>query len=194
MNRILKAFLLFFIFIILGSCVFDKITPGPRTPVPGAADYELTGHYNKDKFYFFPYGRNFKKENLFLKALQERAKGKLYETEKSFSAEQNLAIEYDVVSFSMKKTDKNSWEYGIVLGKVGRWIESVDALKRSIEIAPKFAGSWGNLGVAEHALGNFEASAYSFNKAMEIDPQYFANKPNQNKIWGASQNHVEVIP
>lgn len=40
-----------------------------------AMDMKLTGHYHKDKFYFFPDGRDAKKEELFLQALQEGVEG-----------------------------------------------------------------------------------------------------------------------
>ena len=134
--------------LVLTGCITTAITPGPLVPAPGAADYKLTGHYYQDKYYFFPYGRNFEKEKLFLQALQEGADGETYKPSDMFGAEQNLAIEYDAISFSAINSYKSDWEYGIVLGKVGRWKEAVDALTKVVNNNPASAGlrgkSWGS--------------------------------------------------
>jgi len=177
---------------LLISCVTTQPTPGPTTPAPGAADYKLTGHYHKDKYYFFPNGRNFEKEKLYLKALHEGAEGEIYKPSDMFGAEQNLAIEYDAISFVAINSDEGTWEYGIVLGKVGRWKEAVDALTKVVNSNPASGGIWGNLGVAHHALGNYKESVSSFEKAVTIDPSYFDSRPNQIKIWLASKGGLTV--
>jgi tetratricopeptide (TPR) repeat protein len=178
----------------LAGCVTTQPTPGPLTPTPGASQYQLTGHYSKDKFYFFPNGRDFKKEHIFLQALLEGAEGELYKPKGTFSAEQNLAIEYDVAALVVKTSDDGLETYGIVLGKVGRWNESMEAFKKACGINKNAAGMWGNLGVAQHAIGNYGESAKSFEQATVIAPSYFNSRPNQKMVWQASKNGRTVTP
>lgn len=182
--------------ILLASCVTTQPTPGPLTPTPGANQHELTGHYYKDKFYFFPMGRNFKIEDIFLQALREGAVGKFFEPSKAFGPEQNLAIEYDAAATAVKISN-NAYaleSYGIVLGKVGRWKEAAEAFKKASGISNASAGVWGNLGVALHALGNYNASVESFAKAESLGSSYFDSRPNQKMIWLASKDGRQIMP
>ena len=194
MNLIKYISIFYFTFMFLTGCVTTQPTPGPLTPTPGAIQHKLTGHYYEDKFYFFPNGRDFNKENIFLQALHEGAEGKLFEPNRAFSAEQNLAIEYDIAA-TVVKTSNNGWEdYGIVLGKVGRWNESIEAFKKACDINKNSAGMLSNLGVAQHALGNYSESVNSFEKALAINPSYFGSRPNQKLIWQASKSSRAVTP
>lgn len=177
---------------VVSGCA--NITPGVTVPVPGAADVKLTGHYYKDKYYFFPNGRNFERESLFLSALKEGAEGELSKPNWRFSAEQNLAIEYDALSFVVKTSSKVQWEYGIVLGKIGRWKEAADAFRTFVETNPTSAGTWGNLGVAEHAPDHYQESVVAFEKAAAIDPAYFGKRETQQKIWQASRERRPALP
>lgn len=177
---------------LLGSCVAN-VTPGPLVPAKGAAEYKLTGQYHKDKYYFFPNGRDYEKEALFVRALKEGADGAWYKPDPRYTAEQNLAIEYDVMSF-IGSAEAGLLQHGIVLGKVGRWKESVDALRRAAEEKPSDAGTWGDLGAAYHALGRYRESVEAFDKAVLLDPAYFSTRNTQEQIWQASRESRQVKP
>lgn len=159
-----------------------------------AMDIKLTGHYHKDRFYFFPDGRDAKKEKLFLQALQEGVEGvPPHKPDSRFSPEQNLAIEYDALSFVVRDFGVGHADYGIVLGKVGRWREAADALRTAVTAKPA-AGTWGNLGVAEHALGHYRESLAAFDRALAIEPAYFEQRQAQHTIWRASHEGRSVAP
>jgi tetratricopeptide (TPR) repeat protein len=183
------------LFILLCTrCAPSAITPGPQTPAPGAAEYQLAGQYHKDKFFFFPYGRNPDKERLFSQALDEGAGGEILKPDVKLSAEENLAVEYDARSFVVLVLRQGRGEYGVVLGKVGRWKEAVDQFTEVVRNNPSSTGAWGNLGVAEHARGNYNNGAQAFEKALTVDPSYFENRKLQQKIWEASKDGRAVIP
>lgn len=190
-ERVWKLWLAGGLALVMSGCA--TVTPGPAVPVPGAEYVQLTGHYYKDKYYFFPKGRDFAREKMFLSALNEGAEGELYKPDWRFSAEQNLAIEYDAFSMASALGKAHSG-HGIVLGKVGRWKEAVEAFQNAIQTNPVFPGNWGNLGVAEHALGHYEQSVTAFEKALQLDPDYFQTRKAQRAIWQASRRGNPVAP
>lgn len=169
-------------------------TPGPTTPAPGAEDFKLTGHYYKDKYYFFPYGRDYEREALFGRALLEGAQLDQPEPDRRLNAEQNLAVDYDSASYLANIFGKNEWQYGIVLGKVGRWKEAVAAFQSAVKENPSDLGAWGNLGVANHALGRYHESVEAFGEALQRDPAYFSQRPTQRLVWQASRESQPVPP
>ncbi len=179
------------------------------------ANSKLTGHYYRDKSCFFPNGRNHKREAKFLKSLYEGVFDDYFTPDRKFSDEQNLAVEYDVAfsiatemraiylkpvgnvpdiwdKFRQKvEHDPDYWakafcRLGIVLCKVGRWEESVDAFRDAVEESPRLSVLWGNLGIAENATGNYARSLSAFKKACEIDSTYFQRRPTQLEIHHAS--------
>ncbi len=178
---------------LLAICV-AATTPVPTIAAPGAGDVALTGHYHKDKEYFFPDGRDHKREELFLRALTEGVEGELNKPNSRFSAEENLAVEYDAASFMARSFRIGHWNYGIVLGKVGRWKEAADALRRAVTVKPSHAGTWANLGVANHALGRFRESVEAFDQAVLLDQAYFTSREAQRQVWQASRAAQPVRP
>lgn len=161
---------------------------------PRAGDVSLVGQYHKDKDHLFPDGRDQTREALYLRALTEGAAGALYKPAPRFSAEENLAVEYDAASFLARTFGKNHWSHGIVLGKVGRWKEAADALGRAVKGDPSHAGTWGNLGVANHALGRFRESVEAFERAVALDQTYFTSREAQRQVWQASRGAQLVRP
>lgn len=160
-----------------------------------AMDVKLTGHYHKDKFYFFPEGRDSKKEELFLQAMREGVEGvPPHKQDSRFSPEQNLAIEYDAMSFLVRTYGVGHKDYAIVLGKVGRWKEAAEALRTATATQLVSAGTWGNLGVAEHALGHYRESLVAFGRARAVDSTYFEQRQAQHTIWRASHEGRSVAP
>lgn len=178
---------------LLAICVATTM-PGPTVAAPGAGDFTLTGHYHKDKGHFFPDGRDHKREELFLRALTEGAEGELHKPDSRFSAEENLAVEYDAASFMARSFRIGHWNYGIVLGKVGRWKEAADALRRAVTVKPSHAGTWGNLGVANHALRQYRDSVEAFEKAVLLDQAYFTGREAQRQVWQASRDAQPIKP
>jgi tetratricopeptide (TPR) repeat protein len=186
-----------FVLISIASCVGKHATPGPLTPAPGADQYELTGHYYKDKFYFFPHGRNFEIEAIYFEALREG--DRTYEPTQQFRAEANIAIDYDAMAFVAQRFSGRSSRYGIVLGRVGRWRESIEAFQEANpddELADPEASSGlpGNIGVAQHALGNYAESVSSFEKALSLNATYLDSRPNQMKIFLAAKEGKALVP
>ena len=169
-------------------------TPGPTVAAQGTGDVALTGQYHKDKDHFFPDGRDLKREELFLRALTEGAEAEPKKPNARFSAEENLAVEYDAASFMARSFRAGHWNYGIVLGKVGRWKEAADALRQAVAVKPSHAGTWANLGVANHALGRFRESVEAFDKAVLLDPAYFTSREAQRQVWQASRDAQPIRP
>lgn len=197
MHSIRQSIAFCLVCIFLASCAASLGTPGPLTPAPGADQYELTGHYYKDKFYFFPHGRNFEAERIYFKALLEGDRS--FEPAQGFRPEENLAIDYDAMAFVAARVSGRSSRYGIVLGRVGRWKEAAEAFKKADpadEIAGPDApsGFQGNLGVAQHALGNYAESVSSFNNALSNDSAYFESRPNQLRIFQVSKEGRALAP
>lgn len=187
------------VWLLLAASGCATVTPGPTVPMPGAENVTLTGHYYMDKYYFFPKGRDFEREKLFVRALKEGAEEELYKPDwrwsPEVSPEEKLAIEYDALSTLVAYSGKFHWGHGIVLGKVGRWREAVEAFQKATQAHPSFPGNWGNLGVAEHALGHYEQSVAAFEKALQLDPAYFQTREAQRAIWQASRRQVHpVVP
>ena len=150
----------------------------------------LLGIYAYDKFIFFPEGRNYSKEKLLMNALKEGGYKEAEIYRQSATSEQMLAIEYDGASLVRSMGYPG---FGSVLGKVGRWKEAFKVFKIMSAKKTQSSEIMGNVGVASHVIGNFGESVKYFQKAKTIDPDYFKNKRQQQKMFGASQEGVSVF-
>lgn len=183
-----------FVVVSLLAICFAATVPGPTLAAPSTGEVALAGHYHKDKDHFFPDGRDLKREELFLRALTEGAEGELKKPDSRFSVEENLAVEYDAASFMARSFKIGYWRHGIVLGKVGRWKEAADALRLAVTVKPTHPGTWGNLGVAYHALGRFRESVEAFDKAASLDQEFFTSREAQRQVWQASRDAQPMRP
>jgi tetratricopeptide (TPR) repeat protein len=63
-------------------------------------------------------------------------------------------------------------EEGNKLAEEKKFSEAAEKYQAAIKISPIFAIAWYNLGLMQSNLGDLEKAFYSFNQAVQIDPQY----------------------
>jgi tetratricopeptide (TPR) repeat protein len=100
---------------------------------------------------------------------------------------------YDGISTFVRDYKVGYAALGIVLGRVGLWEEASQAFLKAAKKKPNSAGTWGNLGVAEHVLGNYKQSENTFQKALKLEPGYFDARPMQKKIAENSRKNRSVL-
>lgn len=138
---------------------------------------DIVGRYAKDKKAFFPGGRNADKEAFYAAALAEGEEKR--EPYPPLPGEPQIAADYDAAAFLAKTFGAGFSNYGVMLGRLGRWKEAEVMFQRASS-APKVpAGLWGQLGVARHALGRHAEAVEAFARALALDPDYFKDRPTQ---------------
>jgi len=72
--------------------------------------------------------------------------------------------------------------------RLQRWDDSVGDLREATRGLPTNALVWGTLGVATNQTGAFDESAVAFERALAVDPKYFAEpRARQREVWDASK-------
>jgi len=59
------------------------------------------------------------------------------------------------------------YKRGVILSRLGRPDESVEAYRRSLDLEPGFAGGWNNLGLALASSGSIDEELAAYRKAIE---------------------------
>ena len=69
-------------------------------------------------------------------------------------------------------TEEEYFEEGYNHIEAGRYKYAVECYRKAIEIDPKYANAYNDMGVALDDLGRKEEAVASYKKAIEIDPKY----------------------
>ena len=48
--------------------------------------------------------------------------------------------------------------------------KEIECCRKAIELAPKYATPWNNMGTAYYHLGNYQKAVECFRKAVELEP------------------------
>ncbi len=124
-------------------------------------------------------------------ALEESVKPEA--TASPLSFEERLAVNYDAYWAISKAIGVKPAGLGAILFMVGCEEESFIDKYRFAPLRDP-AGWWGELGVAEHIIGNYEESEGAFDKALQIEPDYFAKRPIQKRIAEAARARRPLTP
>ncbi|MCK0068498.1 tetratricopeptide repeat protein [Kordiimonas laminariae] len=77
------------------------------------------------------------------------------------------------LQFAPDDSDLN-YRLGVLLGSdLKRWDEAVEYLKNATEISPDIELGWAKLGEAYTSLGKLGAARKSFEKALELEPEFY---------------------
>jgi len=95
-----------------------------------------------------------------------------------------LAFLFLVSGCGVKNADmiKEQNEFAIKSAKMGLWNEAILRWKRIVEIDPKNAKAFNNIGVAYEAKGEFDAALISYKTATELDPGNKIYMNNYNRF------------
>ena len=56
-------------------------------------------------------------------------------------------------------------------GKLGDYNKEIECYRKAIELDPKDASPWNNMGIAYYHLGNYPKAVECFQKAVELEPR-----------------------
>ena len=56
--------------------------------------------------------------------------------------------------------------------------KEIECCRKAIELDPKYANPWNNMGTAYYHLGNYQKAVECFRKAVELDPEDEVNQKN----------------
>jgi len=151
---------------------------------------DIVGRYAKDKKAFYPDGRDVERETFYAAALEEGQpkRGAVM----PLPGEPQIAADYDAAAFVVKSLGVGHAHYGVLLGRLGRWKEAAVMLTRAAD-AKAPAGTWGQLGVALHALGRHTEALEAFARAEGLDADYFKDRPAQAKCRQASRDGKAAV-
>lgn len=65
--------------------------------------------------------------------------------------------------------------------------EALAPLREAVRLKPDGAGAYGSLGTALATLGQYAEAVAAFERAQEIDPQFFTHRPAARRIYDAAQ-------
>lgn len=67
--------------------------------------------------------------------------------------------------------------------EAGDYAQAVSALETAVEKAPENADVWNFLGFANRKLGNYDAAATAYEKALSIDPDHLGALEYQGELF-----------
>ena len=71
---------------------------------------------------------------------------------------------------TLPKDAKRYYYRGTVYYTVGRYVEAIASLDRSINVSPDFASSYNNRGTAYSRMGQYERAIQDYDKALSLNP------------------------
>jgi tetratricopeptide (TPR) repeat protein len=80
----------------------------------------------------------------------------------------------------------------MVLSSQGKYDEAVEALNRSVELAPNFINAWWGRGGALNETGRYEAAIQSLDKYLEVNPENPAVWNDKGKVLQAQGRSSEA--
>ena len=90
----------------------------------------------------------------------------------SFEADYSLAISYSKKALSYNKDNFFALNnFAICLFQELKLNEAIQAYKRVIEINPKFAEAYRNLGILYNYVGDYEKSEMNYEKSLKLEPE-----------------------
>ena len=82
---------------------------------------------------------------------------------------------------------------GVCYGVLQQYAKAIEAYRRTVELHPKRARAWLNLGAAHYALGVPENAAAAYGRAIEIRPAYAEAWENLAHTHRATGARAEAI-
>lgn len=81
---------------------------------------------------------------------------------------------YSLTSASAPKDAKKAYEKGVEAGKKGKFPDAETQLQKAVELYPKYAVAWNELGRAQEAQNKLEDAQKSYQQAVQADDRYIS--------------------
>jgi superkiller protein 3 len=96
------------------------------------------------------------------------------------------------ISLAAPKDARKAYEKGLDAIKKKKAADAVKNFQKAVEIYPKYATAWYDLGRVQSQQGHAEEAKQSFEKVIEADPKYVNPYLDLSMIAAKSQNWQEV--
>ncbi len=155
-----------------------------------ACECRLVGKYYEDSRNFCPSRFSSDTIEAYLVAFGEGSKRD--SAESALSWEEQFAVNYDAF-WAIRQT------IGVTPHGLAGLLFLVGCIEQSLDLyhSADMRGSailWGQKGITDHIIGNYEESERAFNEALRLESDYFATRPVQDRIAEAARTRQSLSP